>query len=279
MAEDKSSLLTVHAELGDKGSVVEEIQHLLNQWAVSNGVKIGDNTDGTLDPDGIFGEVTKRAVIKFQSANLLLPDGLVGPFTLSLLSNSPVIIDVPRDATPVRQLNTKKCWAAATAYWLRHQPVPSEFDQDQVIEAVRDHARSLGIKPDDAVRSDGALTVKKGQKVWEERFRLTRIVEPAADFFIEKTATRLKHSGRPLILGIAEDKPGHTTLGHMLVIFAAQADFFGTASNFELVLTFMDPLSAKDNFKSKRLRDLLQVSDPSFTKVFFTWVDFEPLLP
>lgn len=53
---------------GDKGEMVKRIQQVLH-----------------LIPDGIFGELTKEAVIAFQRENNLVPDGIVGPATLAKL--------------------------------------------------------------------------------------------------------------------------------------------------------------------------------------------------
>ena len=38
-----------------------------------------------LDQDGVFGEDTKRALIKWQSANGLDADGVAGPNTLAVM--------------------------------------------------------------------------------------------------------------------------------------------------------------------------------------------------
>ena len=54
---------------GSRGDVVKQIQHALG-----------------LKADGIFGEITKNAVIKFQKENGLNPDGIVGKKTLNALN-------------------------------------------------------------------------------------------------------------------------------------------------------------------------------------------------
>jgi peptidoglycan hydrolase-like protein with peptidoglycan-binding domain len=62
---------------GDSGSAVKEVQELL--------VKKG------FDPgpaDGVFGSKTKAAVIKFQQANKLVADGIVGAKTIRRPSSS-----------------------------------------------------------------------------------------------------------------------------------------------------------------------------------------------
>jgi hypothetical protein len=58
---------------GDNGRAVEEIQVLLNNW--------GEN----LVIDGDFGNKTDAAIRKFQSANGLVVDGIVGPKTKEML--------------------------------------------------------------------------------------------------------------------------------------------------------------------------------------------------
>jgi peptidoglycan hydrolase-like protein with peptidoglycan-binding domain len=54
---------------GSTGPAVEELQQKLNQ------------TGANLVPDGIFGPLTRAAVVSFQQANGLSPDGVVGPLT------------------------------------------------------------------------------------------------------------------------------------------------------------------------------------------------------
>lgn len=53
---------------GSIGEMVKQIQKALNQY-----------------PDGIFGAMTKEAVIEFQEKHGLKADGIVGPATLALL--------------------------------------------------------------------------------------------------------------------------------------------------------------------------------------------------
>ncbi|HAQ02779.1 TPA: hypothetical protein DEP30_02970 [Candidatus Nomurabacteria bacterium] len=60
---------------GSKGNEVIELQKLLN----ASGYNCGE-------ADGFFGPKTKGAVIKFQLANSLKGDGLVGPATRATLN-------------------------------------------------------------------------------------------------------------------------------------------------------------------------------------------------
>jgi hypothetical protein len=55
-----------------KGDDVKTLQNYLNTHLYNCGIA-----------DGIFGNLTKQAVIKFQLANQLTPDGIVGPLTKS----------------------------------------------------------------------------------------------------------------------------------------------------------------------------------------------------
>lgn len=270
--KDTLFLLTIRAQRGSTGPRVKEIQDLLNLWALSNSKRIGKRADGTLHPDGIFGENTETAVMTFQRESLLIEDGVVGPFTYGMLSHASLIIEVPHHPKAVPQHNLRKCWAAATEYWLRRQPA-MPLDQTEVIEAVRDHAQFFGIARKDAVLESGALTIA-GQKAWENRFRIRPIVETGSEFFVERAATRLRRSGRPLMLGTTEVDPhsGHMIVGHVRVIIAAQADFF--SGNFTLALTFMDPLDRTKPFQSKSLSDLRKASTTGFRKVLVTWADF-----
>ena len=56
---------------GSNGPAVEELQQKLNQAGASPPLVV----------DGIFGPLTRAAVVAFQQANALSPDGVVGPLT------------------------------------------------------------------------------------------------------------------------------------------------------------------------------------------------------
>lgn len=57
---------------GDRGDFVKELQTALKAGLVA---------------DGIFGPKTRTAVVDFQKANQLVPDGLVGPYTWEVLTS------------------------------------------------------------------------------------------------------------------------------------------------------------------------------------------------
>lgn len=65
--------------MGDRGSDVKELQKLL----IAEGYSCG-----SCGADGIFGSGTKNAVIAFQKANGLKPDGLAGKQTMAKLRSS-----------------------------------------------------------------------------------------------------------------------------------------------------------------------------------------------
>lgn len=60
---------------GSRGDAVKKIQTRLG-----------------LSPDGVFGQNTKNAVIRFQKSNRLKPDGIVGPNTWNLMFKTNTII-------------------------------------------------------------------------------------------------------------------------------------------------------------------------------------------
>lgn len=71
--------LTVGAlsKMGSTGSEVSKIQSRLKEWGYYGGAV-----------DGIFGTATRDAVKKFQRANGLVPDGIVGSKTLAAIGIS-----------------------------------------------------------------------------------------------------------------------------------------------------------------------------------------------
>lgn len=65
------------SKMGSTGSEVKEIQGRLKEWGYYNG-----------SVDGIFGIATRNAVMKFQEANGLVADGVVGSKTLAAMGIS-----------------------------------------------------------------------------------------------------------------------------------------------------------------------------------------------
>ena len=68
------SPLTRTLKLGDRGQDVKEVQNRLNDLGFNAGSE-----------DGIFGETTRKAVVKFQQSKGLTDDGIVGPITYNAL--------------------------------------------------------------------------------------------------------------------------------------------------------------------------------------------------
>ena len=64
----------VAISMGAQSSTVKTIQTKLKNWGYFDG-----------EIDGVFGQQTKNAVIKFQKKNGLTPDGIVGKATLEAL--------------------------------------------------------------------------------------------------------------------------------------------------------------------------------------------------
>ena len=77
---------------GSRGPSVVELQGRLNDRGA----------DPALETDGIFGKLTKAAVMSYQSKNGLDPDGVVGPLTWAALTGSQP--DIPPDVDPLAGL-------------------------------------------------------------------------------------------------------------------------------------------------------------------------------
>lgn len=72
-------------QLGDSGTAVKTLQTRLNVWG-ANGLTV----------DGEFGSATEQAVMTFQRAHHLAPDGIVGPVTwAALLAATPPLPPAP----------------------------------------------------------------------------------------------------------------------------------------------------------------------------------------
>ena len=62
------------SKVGSRGQEVKNIQYRLREWGYFNG-----------SIDGVYGQKTKNAVIKFQKKNGLTPDGVAGNATLAAM--------------------------------------------------------------------------------------------------------------------------------------------------------------------------------------------------
>jgi N-acetylmuramoyl-L-alanine amidase len=86
--------------LNSKGQSVLELQRRLNKL----GFKIANTGSGSPGNEtNTFGKLTEEAVIKFQKANKLNPDGVVGPNTWSAILKNEVNLVKPVYTKPTRE--------------------------------------------------------------------------------------------------------------------------------------------------------------------------------
>lgn len=83
-------------QVGDAGIEVSDLQSRLSALGYYQGAV-----------DGVFGSLTEAAVIAFQQAQGLNPDGVVGASTQQTLSQSNVAAQPPASPTPVQPLPTQ----------------------------------------------------------------------------------------------------------------------------------------------------------------------------
>ncbi len=108
----------------------------------------GPNNDGV---DEVFGELTKKAVLDFQTnhkhvdGNLLKPDGMVGPRTSDSLNRAMVGIWYDQYQTP-KELVENKTFVTATSEFLSNG---FEFQVDETIETITEDV------PNKIQRTDG----------------------------------------------------------------------------------------------------------------------------
>jgi hypothetical protein len=92
--------------LGARGQDVKTLQEQLNARL---------RPSPRLAPDGVFGNLTRSAVVRFQQSNWLVEDGEVGPCTWNALmateTYSPILHTIPF----IPQPTPTTCWAASTA--------------------------------------------------------------------------------------------------------------------------------------------------------------------
>lgn len=111
---------------GDSGRVVRDVQGVL-------GVTV----------DGIFGPKTEAALVAWQRANRLVPDGIIGPVTLAKMHRELIAgVDVSHYQPPLN-------WGAAAASGVRFAYVKASEGQTYRDSSTRGHvdgARGAGLK-------------------------------------------------------------------------------------------------------------------------------------
>ncbi len=80
---------------------------------------------GGLSADGVFGPLTRGAVVSFQSGRGLVADGIVGPITWGALNGSAVVVRASRSAE--RTAPSSSVGAAAVAEAARHVGKPYRY--------------------------------------------------------------------------------------------------------------------------------------------------------
>jgi peptidoglycan hydrolase-like protein with peptidoglycan-binding domain len=92
--------------IGSRGPEVRALQERLNAQL---------RPSPNLTPDGVYGQLTRGAVLRFQQANWLVEDGEAGPCTQNALAGTetytPILHTIPFIPQPTRTT----CWAASTA--------------------------------------------------------------------------------------------------------------------------------------------------------------------
>lgn len=139
-------------KLGVKDARVQKLQQALTKL----GYDIGD-------PDGAFGDKTRRAVMQFQREKKLRPDGLVGPHTYGL------ILGVEPDAVATEKVAPKR---AAVAQPAAPSNVPKISRNDalqlQVLDALGSIMRARKLYEEAAGYYDKAIALipNPGRQHW-----------------------------------------------------------------------------------------------------------------
>lgn len=190
---------------GSRGPEVKTLQEKLNT-ALTPSPK--------LVPDGVFGNLTHNAVLKFQSVNWLVEDGEVGPCTWNALMGTeaykPILHSLPFIAQPT---NTT-CWAASTAMVTRSN-----------VPAV------IAKTPADLILPDGSLrnfSDTNDQVTGSARFARIHgmTVVPPTSWMPSALVSMLARG--PLIFDLlwnaAEYTAGKGSPGHMIVVVGIRGD-------------------------------------------------------
>ena len=204
-----NTLRNLYVVRGHKGFLVKAVQE---QLEFVN--KVG------LEPDGIFGGNTKRAVVSFQKTFHLLPDGIVGPVTAAVLFQFPIRWETRRP--PFVRQPRWTCWAASLAS-ASQTIFPSTLIVNDLVEKYKGKNY---LDKNDSIKS-GNLYIKVLRDYgFKEILKISQI-------YVEFIIPYLK-AGFPLIL--VDNSTGNTK--HARVLYGVDISK-GTG---EIGFLFMDPM-------------------------------------
>ena len=122
-------------KIGSKGAEVKKMQNAL----ISRGYNVG-----RFQADGIFGKSTRDAVIKFQRDNRLQPDGIVGPATKRALGlNSVRSLRLGDSGADVKQLQLSLMFKG----YLRQGSIDGNYGKE-TFEAVKSFQKNNNLNVD-----------------------------------------------------------------------------------------------------------------------------------
>ena len=206
--------------IGSRGFDVAVLQTQLNlKGAPSPNLRV----------DGMFGPVTRAAVIAFQQRARLSPDGIVGPLTHAALGQGLTLSAAHHGITHIAQPTPTTCWAASTAMMTR-----------STVAAVR--AKT----PPDMLASDGGLRNSSGSDqavVTGSRYGNIHDLRCNApmSWSVPALVTALRRG--PLMFDMLwntyEYAKGSGSPGHMIVVSAVVSDNNPAGSGTHLLV--LDP--------------------------------------
>jgi len=197
-------------KVGSSGPDVKELQQLLN-------AKLGPLH--AIVPDGSFGQLTKTAVIKFQKANWLSADGIVGPCSMNALKGTERFAVLKAPPRLIPQPTPMTCWAASTAM-LTGKTVP------QVIAQAR--AGGVQLAPDDGIFNESNQDDTPNYRKLATAFGLTML--PPMSWMPEALANLMNARGMLMfstLWNVADYTGGLGSPGHVRILAGTRGDGTG----------------------------------------------------
>jgi hypothetical protein len=176
-----------------------------------------------LKTDGLFGTNTRSAVLRFQNANWLTADGIVGQCTWSALEGTETYC-VLHNIRLVPQPTDSTCWAASTAMIL-HQPTPVT-------------APAFMLTPDGSLLNDSELNDARITSQFARHFGLR--LYPGQSWLPSGLASVIEYG--PVMCNVLWDVEGYVSgagsAGHMVVF----AGIRGNGHDLGTTIRVYDPL-------------------------------------